>query len=110
MLLLTASDLSISFGTDVILEKVSFSVAENDRLGVIGANGCGKSTLLKLICGELEPTSGAVHLARGKTIGVLRQDDAFLAADFSLTLSERMLAAFPGMGIMLFKYYEVTED
>ena len=97
MLVLTASDLSISFGTDVILEKVSFSVAENDRLGVIGANGCGKSTLLKLICGELEPTAGEVHLARGKTVGILRQDDAFLADDRDMTLSERMLAAFPDL-------------
>ena len=97
MLLLTASDLSISFGTDAVLEKVSFSVSENDRLGVIGVNGCGKSTLLKLLCGELEPTFGAVHLARGKTVGILRQDDAFLAADRDMTLSERMLAAFPDL-------------
>lgn len=97
MLILTASELSVSFGTDVVLEKVSFSVAENDRLGVIGVNGCGKSTLLKVICGELEPTSGAVHLARGKTVGILRQDDAFLAGDGGVSLSERMLAAFPDL-------------
>ena len=95
MILLTASDVSVSFGTDVVLEKVSFSVAENDRLGVIGVNGCGKSTLLKVLCGELEPSSGEVHLSRGKTVGILRQDDAFLAGDFGLTLSERMQAAFP---------------
>ncbi|MBE6529940.1 MAG: ABC-F family ATP-binding cassette domain-containing protein [Ruminococcaceae bacterium] len=97
MLLLTASDVSVSFGTDVVLEKVSFSVAENDRLGVIGVNGCGKSTLLKLICGEMEPTSGSIHLSREKTIGILRQDDAFLAGDLNLTLSGRMLAAFPDL-------------
>ncbi len=97
MLLLTVSDLSVSFGTDVVLEKVSFSAAENDRLGVIGVNGCGKSTLLKVLCGEMEPSSGSVHLSREKTVGILRQDDAFLAADCSLSLSERMLAAFPDL-------------
>lgn len=97
MILLTASELSLSFGTDVILEKVSFSVAEGDRLGVIGVNGCGKSTLLKLICGELEPTSGSIHISKEKTIGILRQDDAFLAGDGSLSLSERMWQAFPDL-------------
>ena len=95
MLCLTVSDLSLSFGTSSVLEKVSFSLDETDRLGIIGVNGCGKSTLFRLICGDLEPTSGAVYLSRGKTVGILRQDDAFDEADGSETVSERMLRAFP---------------
>ena len=69
MLCLSVSDLSLSFGTVPVLENVSFSLEENDRLGIIGVNGCGKSTLFRLICGELEPTSGAVYLSKKKPSG-----------------------------------------
>ena len=89
MLCLSVSDLSLSFGTVPVLENVSFSLEENDRLGIIGVNGCGKSTLFRLICGELEPTSGAVYLSKGKTVGILRQDDAFDASDSRGTVLER---------------------
>ena len=97
MLCLSVSDLSLSFGTVPVLENVSFSLEENDRLGIIGVNGCGKSTLFRLICGELEPTSGAVYLSKGKTVGILRQDDAFDASDSSGTVLERMVHAFPDL-------------
>lgn len=95
MLCLTVSDLSLSYGAEPILEKVSFSLDETDRLGIIGVNGCGKSTLFKLINGDIEPTSGSVYLSRGKTIGILRQDDAFDESDSCKTVSEHMLRAFP---------------
>ena len=97
MLCLSVSDLSLSFGTVPVLENVSFSLEENDRLGIIGVNGCGKSTLFRLICGELEPTSGAVYLSKGKTVGILRQDDAFDASDSRGTVLERMVHAFPDL-------------
>ena len=95
MYILSASELGLSFGTDTVLEKVSFSLEENARCGVIGVNGCGKSTLFKLIAGDLEPSSGSVTIPRGKTVGILRQDDAFTDADASLTVTERMWRAFP---------------
>ena len=60
MLALTVENLSLHFGTTVILDRVSFSLEENDRLGVIGVNGCGKSSLFRLITGEQDATDGAV--------------------------------------------------
>jgi ATPase subunit of ABC transporter with duplicated ATPase domains len=42
--------------------------------GVIGANGAGKSTFLKIISGEMDPTSGHVHLETGKRMSVLSQN------------------------------------
>ena len=77
MYALTVSELSVGFGTTPILEKVSFALDENDRLGIIGVNGSGKSTLFRLITGELEPTEGSVFLSKGKTVGILTQDGAF---------------------------------
>ena len=67
MLAISINDLSLSFGTTPILQSVSFSLEENDKLGIIGVNGCGKSTLFRLILGEEEPTSGEVYISKGKT-------------------------------------------
>ncbi len=95
MIAISVSDLSLSFGTTPILEKVTFALEENDKLGIIGVNGCGKSTLFRLITGAEEPTEGEVYLSRGKTIGILTQDGAFDAEDPAQTVLERMYRAFP---------------
>ena len=95
MLAISVNELSLSFGTTPILEKVSFSLEENDKLGIIGVNGCGKSTLFRLITGEWEPTEGEVFLSKGKTLGVLTQDGAFACEDEEQTVLERMYGAFP---------------
>ncbi|MBQ1230151.1 MAG: ABC-F family ATP-binding cassette domain-containing protein, partial [Clostridia bacterium] len=71
MIAISINDLSLSFGTTPILEKVSFSLEENDKLGIIGVNGCGKSTLFRLLLGELEHNEGSVFLSKGKSIGIL---------------------------------------
>ena len=94
MYVVSAGNLSVSFGTDRILEKVSFALEENARLGVIGVNGCGKSTLFRLLAGKLEPTTGTVTFSKGATVGLLEQDDAFQKADESRTVSEQILRAF----------------
>ncbi len=98
MIAITVDGLSLSFGTKAILKNITFSLDETDRLGIIGVNGCGKSTLFRLISGEQTPDSGAVYIAKGKTMGLLRQDDAF--ADFSdidgkTTALSVMLRSFP---------------
>ncbi len=78
MTAITVEDIGVSFGNRVILENISFSLEENDRLGIVGVNGCGKSTLFRLITGELSPDGGAVYISKEKSVGILRQNDAFL--------------------------------
>ncbi|MBQ9805487.1 MAG: ABC-F family ATP-binding cassette domain-containing protein [Clostridia bacterium] len=95
MIAISINDLSLSFGTTSILEKVSFSLEENDKLGIIGVNGCGKSTLFRLILGEETPTDGGVYISKGKTVGVLTQAGAFDCEDAGQTVLERMYRAFP---------------
>ena len=94
MYAITVNDLSVSFGTTPILEKISFALEENDRLGIIGINGSGKSTLFRVITGELEPTEGNVFLSKDKTVGILTQDGAFDCANEHMTVLERMYDAF----------------
>lgn len=95
MLAISINNLSLSYGTVPILEKVTFSLEENDKLGIIGVNGCGKSTLFRLILGEETPTEGDVYLSKGKTVGVLTQDGAFDTGEDDRTVLTRMYSAFP---------------
>lgn len=61
-------DVSVSFGSNVILNPLTWRLAPGERTGILGANGAGKSTLLGLITGTQEPTTG--HISRGSTVNL----------------------------------------
>jgi len=69
--------LSASYGANIALKDVDFTVNENDFIGVIGPNGGGKTTLLKVILGLLNPVKGKMvfnsELLNGNSIGYLPQ-------------------------------------
>ena len=73
MIILNASDISLRFGATTILENISFSINEGDRLGIVGVNGAGKTSLFRIITGEYTPDSGAIYISKDKTVGVLNQ-------------------------------------
>ncbi|MCQ2771438.1 MAG: ABC-F family ATP-binding cassette domain-containing protein [Clostridia bacterium] len=91
MIILTANGITMEYGTDVVLNNISFSINSGDRLGVIGVNGAGKSTLLKIIAGTHTQSSGDVFVSKGTTIGMLEQN-AMLESD--KTIYDEMLVAF----------------
>lgn len=61
-LALEIDNLSVFYGEDCALDKISLSVAEHEFLGIIGPNGGGKTTLLKSILGLVQPKSGTVRI------------------------------------------------
>lgn len=69
MELLKVENLGIRFGGLWALSGISFSLAENEILGVIGPNGAGKTTLFNLITGFYQPTSGSIHCLGQKING-----------------------------------------
>jgi len=71
--LLSASNLSKAFGTDVIFTGASFEIQENDHVGLVGINGSGKTTLFKLLTGEMQPDSGDVYKANSTVLGYMEQ-------------------------------------
>ncbi len=77
MIAISCEELKLSFGTEVILDGVSFSLNEGEKLGIVGVNGAGKSSLFKLITGEYVPDSGSVYLSKDKTVGILTQNVGF---------------------------------
>lgn len=72
--MLSVSNLSVQFGKRVLFDEVNTTFNNGNCYGIIGANGAGKSTFLKIISGQIEPTSGHVHLEPGKRMSVLTQD------------------------------------
>ena len=97
MIILSAKDLTKTYGIDVILQDVSFHINEGDRIGIIGANGAGKTTLLKMLSGELPCDAGDFFISADTTIGYLKQSDNFNSEN---TVMGEVEAIFSGIAKM----------
>jgi ATP-binding cassette, subfamily F, member 3 len=85
--MLTISQVTKSFGADVLFEEISLQVNRGDRLGLIGANGSGKSTLFSLILGHDEPDQGTIQLQKNARMGFLPQENAPVGEETVLQLA-----------------------
>ena len=72
--MLSVSNLSVQFGKRILFDEVNTTFTQGNCYGIIGANGAGKSTFLKILAGDMDPTSGHVHLEPGKRMSVLNQN------------------------------------
>ena len=72
--ILSALELEVRFGEQIVLNKASLSVHELDRIGLVGKNGAGKSTFLKIISGLMHPDSGEVARKKDLVTGFLSQE------------------------------------
>jgi ATPase subunit of ABC transporter with duplicated ATPase domains len=72
--MLSVSNLSVQFGKRILFDEVNTTFTQGNCYGIIGANGAGKSTFLKILSGDMDPTSGRVHLEPGKRMSVLNQN------------------------------------
>ncbi len=77
-MVITFNQVSFSYTDKPILDSVSFSITDSDKLGVVGNNGCGKSTLLKLILNEEKPKAGKINISGNLKISYLEQEPKFL--------------------------------
>ncbi len=68
------SNLTKSFGERILLDSVTWTVADGDRVGLCGPNGAGKTTLLRMLAGIDEPDAGAIITPSDLTVGYLPQD------------------------------------
>lgn len=72
--MITASNVSLSYGTQVLFKEVNLKFTPGNCYGIIGANGAGKSTFLKILSGEIEPDTGEIIVTPGERLATLKQD------------------------------------
>ena len=85
-------DVSLHYSEKKLLEHVSLTVSDGDRIGVVGRNGAGKSTLLRLLAGLEVPDQGEVSLRRGISVAYLPQTPVLRPED---TITRAALAYLP---------------
>jgi ATP-binding cassette subfamily F protein 3 len=90
-MLLEATNISKSFGENLLFADGCFKIEAGDKIGLIGSNGCGKTTLFSIISGAEVPDNGGIVKSGGATIGVLHQ---FTCADSKKTCYEEALSVF----------------
>lgn len=95
-----------SYGIDIILNKVTFSINEGEKIGLVGANGAGKSTLFKIINKELENDSGDLFIDKNRKIGYLSQH---LSLESNNTIYNEVLSVFQDL-INLENKLKILED
>ena len=71
--MITASNISLSYGTQVLFKEVNLKFTPGNCYGIIGANGAGKSTFLKILSGDIEPDTGEIVITPGERLATLKQ-------------------------------------
>ena len=104
-MLLSAEQLTKTYGTRVLLDGVSFYVEPGDKVGIIGVNGCGKSTLLRLLAGAEEPDEGTVRPDPNVRLAYLPQNPVFPGEH---TVLEQVLLGLDGEDRTLAEYEAKT--
>ncbi len=77
MIMLSCNNVTKTFGVETILENISFSVNEGDKIGIVGVNGTGKTTLFKVITGILPHDRGEIFTSKNCRLGYLEQNTNF---------------------------------
>ncbi len=97
--LISLKNISFSFNTEPVLDRISIEVHEGEYLGVIGPNGGGKTTLLRLMLGLIQPASGSARLfgqpvksfRDWSKIGYIPQKATHIESRFPYTVEEVVL-------------------
>lgn len=93
-MILSLSGVSKSFGTDVILEKITFNLEEKEKAAIVGVNGAGKTTLFKIITGESSHDDGDVYIKKDISLGYLKQN---AMPNSDNTIYNEMLSVFKNL-------------
>lgn len=104
-MLLSAEQLTKTYGTRSLLDSVSFYVEPGDKVGIIGVNGCGKSTLLRVLAGAEEPDGGTVRPDPNVRLAYLPQNPVFPGEH---TVLEQVLLGLDGEDRTLAEYEAKT--
>lgn len=105
-MLLTARQLTVSFGAHPVLDHVDFTIDAGERVCLLGRNGAGKSTLLKVIAGDITPEDGELAMRPGLRIARLPQE---LPRGFTGTVRELVAQGLGAAGELLARHYQLAQ-
>ncbi len=89
--MIAVSQCTMQFNGIPLFDGITFTVGDQDKIGLVGKNGAGKSTLLNVLYGDIKPESGVITTSKQHTIGFLKQQ---LHADYTGTVKEECRSAF----------------
>ncbi|HWQ44012.1 MAG TPA: ABC-F family ATP-binding cassette domain-containing protein [Desulfosporosinus sp.] len=104
MNVLTAENLTKSYGEKVLFADISFGIEDGEKIAIIGVNGTGKSTLLKILAGVEWPDQGKVTKGNSVSLEYLPQNPEF--EDEATVLQQVFKGNSPVM--QLLKEYEMA--
>ena len=91
MIVLSCNNISKAYVVENIIENISFTINDNEKVGLIGLNGAGKTTLFNILTGNLEPDSGEIYISKGKKLGYLKQNTTI---ESNMSIMDEMLTIF----------------
>ncbi len=105
--MISLGDITVAYGSYVLLDHVSFHISETDKIGLVGKNGAGKSTIMKIICGEQSPSSGTVDKPSHISIGYLPQ---IMSHNKGKTVIDETMTAFDSLFQMEKEMEDITDE
>ncbi|MBR5797000.1 MAG: ABC-F family ATP-binding cassette domain-containing protein [Phascolarctobacterium sp.] len=106
MMILSAENLSFSYGDRVLFKNINFNVEEGDKVGIIGVNGTGKSTFLKMIANR-DAGGGKLTIPGTVVMEYLPQDPPF---EPQATVLEQIFKGDSPLMVLLRKYETAVEE
>lgn len=91
MIILSCNNISKAYVVDNIIENISFTINDNEKVGLIGLNGAGKTTLFNILTGELDYDSGNIIMPKNKKMAYLKQNTKI---ESDKTIFNEMLTMF----------------
>ncbi|AKL93858.1 drug resistance ABC transport system ATP-binding protein [Clostridium aceticum] len=91
MIVLSCNNISKSFGVDLIIKNITFSINKGEKVALVGMNGAGKSTLFKILCQQLSYDDGELYVAKSTRIGYLEQNNIL---NLSHTIYDEVISVF----------------
>ncbi len=99
--LLSATEIRLAYGPQVLLDGVTLAVAAGEKVGLVGRNGCGKTSLLKILADENGADSGEISKRKELRVGYLPQE---FELDGSLSVHENILAGAADVAAAIVRY------
>ena len=91
-----------------VLNKVTFRINSNERVGLVGPNGAGKSTILNMIIGEISPDSGEIIIPKNMRISYMKQQ--LPAGSDSVSLLNFTADAIPELKVIADKLKDIENE